>query len=72
LKLQDALNLVCFRDDKQAVDSRVVKIYSDSPGLTIYIDTALPDVSQWLDKPSSREGIAPLMGNLLEGSGFMA
>lgn len=37
LKLTDALNEICWRDDKQVVDARVIKRYSDRPGMTIEI-----------------------------------
>ena len=40
LKLTDALNEIVWRDDKQVVDARVVKSYSDRPGMTIEV-TAL-------------------------------
>ncbi len=39
LKLIDSLNQICFLDDKQVVDARVVKIYSDRPGLTIEVSS---------------------------------
>lgn len=38
LKLTDALNELVWRDDKQVVDARVVKRYSDRPGLTIQVE----------------------------------
>lgn len=37
LKTLDALNEVVWRDDKQVVDARVVKRYSDRPGITIEV-----------------------------------
>lgn len=37
LKLCDALNEICFRDDKQIVMATVVKQYSERPGMTIQI-----------------------------------
>ncbi len=39
LKLSDALNGICFVDDKQVVDARVCKVYADAPGLAIEIST---------------------------------
>jgi Holliday junction resolvase RusA-like endonuclease len=69
LKIIDALNFVCWRDDKQAVYSSVVKMYSERPGMTIYIDTELPDVSQWLDKPSVRA--SPRVDNVVVGPGLL-
>lgn len=38
LKLTDALNEVVFKDDKQIVDARILKRYSDNPGMTIWIE----------------------------------
>jgi len=38
LKLCDALNEVVFRDDKQVVDARVLKRYSETPGMTIWVE----------------------------------
>lgn len=38
LKVLDALNQVVFVDDKQAADCRVVKVYSDRPGLRIEVE----------------------------------
>lgn len=43
LKLTDALNFVCWNDDKQVVDARVIKRYSDRPGMTIQITELLLD-----------------------------
>lgn len=37
LKLSDALQEIIFRDDKQIVDVRVLKRYSERPGLTIKV-----------------------------------
>lgn len=42
LKLIDALNGIVFVDDKQVVDARVKKIYTETPGLTIEIKTIGP------------------------------
>lgn len=36
-KLSDALNQICWLDDKQIVDGRVIKLYSGLPGLTVEI-----------------------------------
>lgn len=36
-KLCDGLNQVCWKDDKQIVDGRVVKLYSTTPGVQIDI-----------------------------------
>ena len=35
----DGLNMVCWRDDKQVVETSVIKIYAENPGLTIGIAT---------------------------------
>lgn len=43
LKLTDALNELVFRDDKQIVDARVIKHYSDRPGMTIEVCKVLGD-----------------------------
>lgn len=43
LKLTDALNFVCFQDDKQIVDARVIKRYSDTPGMTIDIRSVVTE-----------------------------
>lgn len=37
MKGLDALNEVVFRDDKQIVDARVIKSYSERPALRIEI-----------------------------------
>lgn len=34
---QDALNGICFKDDSQIVDARVIKMFSDNPALRIEI-----------------------------------
>lgn len=42
LKLTDALNGICFVDDKQIVIASVMKCYAERPGLFIEIDTIEP------------------------------
>jgi Holliday junction resolvase RusA-like endonuclease len=37
MKLSDALNEICFRDDKQIVEALIVKRYSERPGMTIEV-----------------------------------
>jgi Holliday junction resolvase RusA-like endonuclease len=36
-KITDALNGICWKDDSQVVDGRVIKLYSDAPALRIEI-----------------------------------
>lgn len=42
-KLTDALNLIVWVDDKQIVDARVRKFYSDRPGMWITVRPILTD-----------------------------
>jgi len=42
LKLMDALNGICFVDDKQIVIVSLMKCYAERPGLFIEIDTLEP------------------------------
>lgn len=35
--VQDSLNKICFLDDSQVVDARVIKLYSDDPGIRIEV-----------------------------------
>ncbi len=42
LKTLDALNGVVWVDDKQIVDERITKIYSEHPGLTVIVETVEP------------------------------
>jgi len=42
LKLTDALNGICFVDDKQIVIVSLMKVYSERPGLFIEVDTLEP------------------------------
>jgi len=37
-KMMDALNTIAFDDDKQIVDGRVIKLYSDEPRLEIHLE----------------------------------
>lgn len=37
LKIVDGLNAICWRDDAQVIDARVVKLYSERPRLVITI-----------------------------------
>ena len=39
LKLTDALNGICFVDDKQIVIVSLMKVYAERPGLLIEVDT---------------------------------
>lgn len=40
--VQDALNGVCYRDDSQIVDARVIKRYDERPGMRIELREFLP------------------------------
>jgi Holliday junction resolvase RusA-like endonuclease len=46
-KLCDCLNKVVWMDDKQIVEGRVIKIYSEHPGLTIIIQTWQPPTLEY-------------------------
>jgi Holliday junction resolvase RusA-like endonuclease len=51
-KLCDAINMVVFLDDKQVVDGRVIKLYSERPGLTIEVESAFIEIEE---KPLSSD-----------------
>lgn len=53
LKLTDTLNEICWRDDKQVCDARVMKRYSDRPGMTIFVALLSTDGGLILQPPAS-------------------
>lgn len=42
LKIRDAMDGIVWKDDSQCVDSRVIKLYSDRPGMRFEVREMLP------------------------------
>lgn len=56
LKALDSLNGVVWVDDRQIVEARVIKLYSDTPGLTVEVATLEPPALPARGRPAPAQG----------------